>query len=121
DGARILTVGANQWPMLRWNFNDFKNQKAAGAGVLVLTTHSLQTGGNYIAAYGQDLGEEFGKIRVFEILGGEPEWDQRTITFDSFAKGQPLEALFNSQMVFDTELNSEPGGKTYITLPRPVM
>ncbi|HEY7884849.1 MAG TPA: hypothetical protein VIC08_07860, partial [Cellvibrionaceae bacterium] len=77
--------------------------------------------GNYIAAYGEDLGVEFDKIRVFEIFGGKTDWEQSQVTFDSFTHGEPLEKLFNSQMVFDTELNPEPGGKTFITLPRSVM
>ncbi len=121
DGARVLTVSANQWPLLRWDLAEFGGQKATGAGVLALTTHSVQKGGNYIAAYGEDLGIEFGKIRVFEVFGGATDWDQRHVNFNSFAKGQPLHELFNTQMVFDTELNPEPGGQTLITLPRPVM
>ncbi|HEY7885424.1 MAG TPA: hypothetical protein VIC08_10795, partial [Cellvibrionaceae bacterium] len=52
DGARVLTVSANQWTLLRWKLDDYRDQQSAGAGLLVLTTHSLQKGGNYIAAYG---------------------------------------------------------------------
>src|SRR5690606_9379849 len=96
---------ANQWALLRWNLDDYRDQQSTGAGVLVLTTHSLQKGGNYIAAYGEDLGIEFDKIRVFEIFGGKADWDQNRVTFDSFANGEPLEKLFNSQMIFDAELN----------------
>lgn len=122
DGqARILTVSHNQWPILRWNLEKFSGQKAGGAGVLELTTQSVKKGGNYVAAYGEDLGVEFGKIRIIEILGGEPDWDQRSVTFDSFSQGFDSAELFNSQMTFDTELNPTPGGKTLVTLPRPVM
>lgn len=121
DGARVLTVSASQWPLLRWDLEDLNGQQAAGAGILVLTTHSLQKGGNYIAAYGEDLGVEFDKVRIFEVLGGEAGWDERKITYNSFARGRPLDELLNSQMVFDTELNPKPGGKTFITLPRPVL
>lgn len=119
--ARILTVSHNQWPILRWNLEEFSGQKAKGAGVLELTTQSVKKGGNYVAAYGEDLGVEFGKIRIFEIFGGEPDWDQRSVTFASFSQGDEAAEPFNSQMTFDTELTQEPGGKTLITLPRPVM
>lgn len=119
--ARILTISHKQWPILRWNLEEFSGQKAEGAGILELTTQSIQKGGNYSAAYGEDLGIEFGKIRIFEIFGGDPEWDQRSVTFDSFTQGRDSAELFNSQMTFDTELTQEPGGNTLITLPRPVM
>jgi hypothetical protein len=122
DGsARVLTVGAAEWIVLRWDLSAFRNAKVDGAGLLELTTHSLAIGGHYADAFGPDLGEEFGKIRVIEILGGDPAWDQASVTYDSLLQGAKYDEVFNSQMIIDLELASAPGGKAYFTLPRPVM
>lgn len=122
-GARtnVLTVSAAEWPVLRWDLSDYQGAKAAGAGVLELTTHSLASGGQYAAAFGQDLGEEFGKVRIIEILGSTPDWDQATVTYGTLTSGAKYEDVFNTQMIIDLELAEERGGKAYFTLPRPVM
>lgn len=119
--ARILTVDANQAAILRWDFAAFRGREADGAGVLELTTQSVALGGNYVAAYGEDLGVEFGKIRVIEILGGDPAWDQQTVTYDSLLRGEDPADAFNTQMISDVEVSAKPGSKTYVTLSRPVM
>lgn len=119
--ARVLTVNGNQWAVLRWDFQQFKNQKAGGAALLELTTQSVAKGGNYIAAYGQDFGMEFGKIRVIEILGGDPGWEQEKVSYNSLMQGKPYEAVFNEQMMYDTEVAEQKGGKTYITISEPIM
>ncbi len=122
DGpARVLTVDGSQWIVLRWDFGSLRGQRADGAGVLELTTHSLALGGNYNAAFGRDLGEEFGKIHVIEIIGGDPAWDQKTVTYASLLQGKPYAEVFNTQMIIDLELASAPGGKAFFTLQRPVM
>ncbi|MDQ8184155.1 hypothetical protein [Pelagicoccus sp. SDUM812002] len=118
---RVLTVNSSQWPILRWDFGAAEGMKAAGPGILELSTQSIVKGGNYIGAYGEDLGVEFGKVRVIEIFGGDRSWDQSTATYESFTHGEDLETLINSQMIFDTELAEDRGGKTYVTLSRPVM
>jgi len=98
--ARVLTVNANQWAILRWNFEKYKNLKINGSSLLELTTQSVPQGGNYIDTYGKDLGDEFGKIRVIEILGGDPFWDQKKVTYNNFIKGNTLSDVFNRQMIF---------------------
>ncbi|UZJ44482.1 hypothetical protein OOT55_00020 [Marinimicrobium sp. C6131] len=117
----VSTVSANQWLLLRWDLSALKSADADGAGVLQLTTQSVHKGGNYVAAYEEDLGVEFDKIRVFEVMGGPEQWDQKELTFQGFARGESLETLVNGQMVFDVEPAAERGGKTHITLSRPVM
>lgn len=119
--ARVLTIAANQWAVLRWDFAGFAGQQAKGAGILELTTASVALGGNYRAALGRDMGEEFGKVHVIEILGGDPGWDETTVTWDSLHAGRPYADVFNPQMTIDLELAEEPGGKARFTLPRPVM
>jgi hypothetical protein len=119
--ARVLTVDGDQWIALRWDLAKFRGQKAAGAGVLELTTASLAIGGDYIKTWGQDFGEEFGKIHVIEILGGDPAWEQESVTYNSLTRGARNADVFNPQMTIDLELAEKPGGKAYFTLPRPVM
>ena len=119
--TRILAVNGSQWAILRWDFEKYKNMKAEGAGLLELTTQSVTKGGNYIEAYGQDFGEEFGKVRVIEILGGDPMWDQNKVTFNNLTQGKGYASIFNTQMVYDAELSEDKGGKNFITISRPVL
>jgi len=122
DGpARILTVDANQWIVLRWDMSQVRGLKAKGAGLLELTTSSLAIGGKYVEGLGKDFGEEFGKIRVIEILGGDPAWDQETVSYNSLLQGAQYQEVFNTQMTIDLELAEKPGDRAYFTLPRPVM
>jgi hypothetical protein len=122
DGdARVLTVNANQWAVLRWDFEKYKNLKADGPGILELTTQSISKGGRYNETYGEDLGVEFGKVRVIEILGGEPFWDQNKITYNNLMQGKNYSAVFNTQMIYDAEVSETSGGKTFITISRPVL
>lgn len=118
---RVLSVADRQWTILRWDFSPWRGRKADGAGVLELTTASLALGGDYVTAFGEDLGVEFGKVRVFEILGGDPAWDQKTVTLTSLLQGKDPADVFNTQMTIDLEVAEKRGGKTYFTLPRPVM
>jgi hypothetical protein len=119
--TKVLTINANQWAILRWDFGKFKNLQANGAGILELTTQSVSKGGNYNLSFGEDLGIEFGKVRVIEIMGGEELWDQNKVTYNSLMQGKNYAEVFNTQMIFDTEVMAEPGGKTFITISRPVL
>lgn len=119
--AHILTVDSVQWPVLRWDFGKYKGLKADGAGLLELTTYSVLKGGKYIEHWGQDFGEEFGKIRVIEILGGDPEWNQAKVTYNSPMQGHAMSEVINSQMIYDLDVADKPGSKNYITISRPVM
>jgi hypothetical protein len=119
--ARILTVNADQWAILRWDFEKFRNLKADGPGLLELTTQSVPTGGDYIEAFGEDFGMEFGKIRVIEIIGGDPGWDQNKVTYDNFMRGNGYSDVFNTQMVYDAQVSDQPGSKNFITISKPVL
>ena len=119
--TKILTINANQWAILRWDFNQYKNSKIKEAGLLELTTFSAPMGGNYSIVYGEDFGMEFNKIRVIEILGGDPEWDQSRVTYNNLMKGNNYSDVFNTQMIFDCEVSEQSGGKNFITISRPVL
>lgn len=47
----------------------------AGHGLLELTTHSVERNAQAV--------KDFGIVRVVEILGGDPHWDQGSVTTDS--------------------------------------
>lgn len=120
DNARVLTVSAGQYPLLRWDLQSFRGQKANGAGVLELTTQSVQKGGDYIGALGEDFGIEFDKVRVFEIFGGDENWQQNTVTFANFTQEKDIQSTINGQMIFDTEV-AQAKGKTLVTISRPIL
>lgn len=120
DGARVLTVSAGQYPLLRWDMQSYRGKKSDGAGVLELTTQSVQKGGNYVEALGEDFGIEFDKVRIIEIFGGDADWQQASVTYANFTQGKDLQSLINGQMIFDTDV-AQANGKTFITLSRPVM
>ncbi|RQV95350.1 MAG: hypothetical protein EH224_07980 [Calditrichaeota bacterium] len=119
--ARIVTVNENQWILLRWDFEPYQNQKINGSGLLELTTHSVFKGGDYRSAFGEDFGMEFGKIRVFEIKGGDPEWSQDKVTYNNFLQGKSYDDVVNSQMVIDIEPADKRGSTTLITISKPVL
>lgn len=119
--TRVLTVNSNQWAILRWNFEKYKNLEIDGSGLLELTTYSAAKGGNYIETFGEDFGMEFGKVRVIEIIGGDPAWDQNTVTYSSFIQGKSYADVFNTQMIYDLDVNDKPGGKNFITISKPVL
>ncbi|PAP76535.1 hypothetical protein [Rubrivirga marina] len=123
DGDRavpVLSVGGDQWAVLRWDLGGLDGATADGPGLLTLTTHSVARGGGYVAEYGEDLGMEFGKVRVVEVLGGDPDWDDATVTYDRLLDGRPLDEAINGQMIFDTDV-APGGGTTTVTISRPVL
>ena len=122
DGKkRILSSSANQWIILRWDFKKYSELTVSGSGVLELTTYSVLKGGNYIDAYGEDFGMEFNKIRVIEILGGDPLWNQNRVTYNTIMQGNTYYDVFNTQMIYDSEVSDHPGSKNLITISKPVM
>ena len=88
-------------------------RQVADHGVLELTTHSVQKTSDPL--------KDFGLVRVVEIMGGDPAWDQKTVTADSLRRFQPLERVLNTQMIIDWPVTEGDGGKTYFTISRPVL
>lgn len=114
DGrATVLAVGGTQLVILRWDLGAYAGKRVAGSGLLELTTHSVQR---------TDVGlEEFGKIRVVEIIGGDPAWNRETVTFESLLRERFEEEVFNGQMIIDVDVSEGRGRKTLVTLSRPVL
>ncbi len=114
EGAtRVLTVNGTQSVILRWDLSAFAGRKAVGSGLLELKTHSLQRPARRI--------QDFGILRVAEILGGESGWDDRTVTYANLCQGGSDEAVFNAQMIIDLEVSDTRKGSTLVTLSKPVL
>ena len=113
----MLTVSGTQWAILSWDLSAYAGRQAEGSGPLELTTHSIEC-----AATGM---KDFGGVRVTEILGGDPSWDQRTVTLKSLTRGKLVEDVIDTQMIIDVEIAEDtlpvqPGSKTLVTISRPV-
>jgi hypothetical protein len=116
DGStakHLLTVNGTQWVILRFDMGAFAGKQVEGHGLLELTTHSVQRTSDAI--------KDFGMVRVCEILGGNRNWDQATVTTDSLRGGEPLDRVVNTQMIIDWPVTEGDGGKTYFTISRPVL
>ncbi len=109
----VMSISGTQWAILRWDFSAYKGREAASAGILELPAYS-------VATTPSDL-EEFGLVRVCEILAGDPKWDPRTVTLDSLRAGKPLDEVVNTQMIIDIHVATGPDGRTLATISRPVL
>jgi hypothetical protein len=110
---RVLTVNGTQYVILRFDLSSWSGRQVADHGLLELTTHSVQKTSDSL--------KDFGLVRVVEINGGDPGWDQKTVTADSLRRFQPLERVLNTQMIIDWPVTEGDGGKTYFTISRPVL
>jgi hypothetical protein len=115
DGRKtvLLTVSGTQIVILRWDLKAFSGKKVAGSGLLELTTYSVARPAAEI--------KDFGQVRVVEILGGDPDWDQNSVTFKNLCQGSALEDVLNTQMIIDSEVIPGPTSRTLITISRPVL
>jgi len=109
----VLTAGGTRYVILRWDFGALAGKKVAGPGLLELTTRSLERTSDDIP--------DFGEIRVVEILGGDPRWVKKTVTFNSLCGGRSPDLVLNPQMIIDWPVSEGDGAKTYLTIPKPVL
>jgi hypothetical protein len=111
--VRLLGVDGAHDAILRWDLRAFAGRTVAGSGLLELTTRSVERK--------EEKLKDFGLIRVVEILAGDPEWDQGTVTTDSLCRHEPLSRVLNPQMIIDWPVTEGDGGKTWLTISRPVL
>jgi hypothetical protein len=109
----VLTVDGTQYVILRWDLLKYSGKKVIGSGLLELTTYSLQCSPEYA--------KDFGMVRVTEITGGDPHWNQDEITYDSFCKGQSINTVLNAQMIIDISVSELRGARNLITISNPVL
>ncbi len=109
----VVTAGGTRTAVLRWEFSELAGKKAVGPGLLELTTRSLE----------RDAVEkpDFGLVRLVEITGGRARWDERTVTWAGLLAGRPADEVLDPQMIIDWPVTPGDGGKTYLTIPRPVL
>ena len=115
DGKKIttLTVDGGHYVILRWDLKKFRGKKVTNHGLLELTTLSVLQKEHAL--------KDFGIVRVVEILGGDAEWDQQTVTTDSFCHYEHLDRVLNPQMIIDWPITEGDGGKTFLTIGKPVL
>jgi hypothetical protein len=109
----LLTVSGTQFVIMRWDLSTFAGQKVMGSGVLELTTHALQRSPEY--------SKDFGMVRITEIFGGEPRWNQTDVTYHTLCRGEPIDRVMNSQMIIDVDATENGGSKNFITISHPVL
>ena len=109
----IVTAGGTRLVILRFDLGALAGKRVAGNGLLELTTRSLERASDEIP--------DFGLIRVVEIPGGDPRWDQKTVTFNSLCRGKPVDDVLNPQMIIDWPVTEGDGGRTYLTISKPVL
>lgn len=115
DTGRVpaLTVGGTRIALLRWDLSAYAGRRVRGRGLLQLTTHALHR-----PAAEHD---EFSRVRVVEILGGDPGWTEENVTLESLLQDRPLDEVINPQMIIDVAAAEEPGAVTAVTISRPVL
>ena len=109
----LVTVSGTQFVIMRWDLSSLQGKTAARSGLLELSPYSVQRA--------PDFFKDFGMVRITEILGGEAQWDEKTVTYDSFRKGNPIEEVINTQMIIDDSLTWNKNGKVLFTISRPVL
>ena len=111
--ARVISAGGTRIALLRWDFGGFAGRTVAGPGLLELTTRALVTS--------KTERPDFGLLRIVETIGGEPVWDERTTAWTTISRGAPHDLVLNPQMIIDWPATAGDGGKTYLTIPAPVL
>ncbi len=109
----VVTAGGTQLAILRWNLAAYAGKSVEGSGLLELTTRSLERTADEIP--------DFGLVRVSEIIGGAPAWERGTVTYNRLLRGSPVDDVIVPQMIIDWPVTEAEGGKTLLTISRPVL
>jgi hypothetical protein len=112
DRSPALSVSGSQTIILRWDLSGFHGREPDGWGLLELTTQSVQRAATEL--------EEFGYLRVAEILGGDPGWTRDAVTLDSFLGGSVRGEVIG-QMFMDQLPTYSRDGKTLVGVSPPVL
>lgn len=113
DEVRLLNIDPTGMIILSWDFSSVNGKEINGAGQMELFTHHL--------IRLSDSPKDFGEIRICEILTDDGEWDETTIDYNRFFKEHPKEKVINGQTVIDTKVYPEMGGKTAVSISKPVL
>jgi len=110
----VFTTDGTKTILLRWDLSELQGRKVLDYGMLELTTHS------YLQATDTGL-FEFDKVRLVEILNGNPEWNRDEVTFNNFTEGKPFNSIINQQMIIDINIPTVRESILRIHIPRPVI
>ena len=113
DNTQLLATGGSQIILLRWDTEEYKGRKVSRSGLLELVTHSLERSPDYQ--------KDFGMVRIAEIIGGDPLWEQKLVSYNQLRQWKPIQNVINTQMVIDSEVSQKNGSTTLFTLSRPVV
>jgi hypothetical protein len=111
--TNILSVSGTQFVIMRWDLSAFGGKEISGGGLLELTTYLVER-------LSDDI-KDFGQVRVVEILGGDANWNQETVTYDSLCQGQSEDNILNPQMIIDCDVTEGHADKTLIMISRSVL
>jgi len=111
--TNLLTVSGTQSVIMRWDLSTLKGKKIKRAGLLELSPFSVQRS--------PDFRKDFGMVRIAEIIGGDGNWDEKTVTFDKLKGSQPIEHVINTQMIIDDSVTWNQNGKVLFTISQPVL
>jgi hypothetical protein len=111
--TNLLTVSGTQYVIMRWDFSALKGKKVKRGGLLEMSPFSVQRS--------PEFKKDFGMVHVVEILGGDPIWDEKTVTFEILKAGLPLEKVINAQMIIDDSITWNKDGKVFFTISQPVL
>lgn len=107
------TVTTGQFLVLRWSESVLPSGPVRGPGVLELTRHSVHTA--------DVKPEEFGQVRVVELLNGKAGWTRETITYNRLVQGKSLDEALNPQPIVDVDVLGEAGESVHIPISEPVL
>ena len=115
SGKRIpvLAVSGTQWIIMRWDLSRLKGKRVKRAGLLELFPYSVQRSGDFV--------KDFGMVRICEIIGGEPEWAERSVTLEGLRANRPLDKVINTQMIIDDSVTWNTENKVLFTISQPVL
>ena len=113
SSIKTLTVSGTQIVIVRWDLSELKGKKIKRAGLLELSPLSVQRSPDYH--------KDFGMVRICEILAGDPEWNESTVTYDSFKKDLKIDQVVNTQMIIDDSVTWNGNRKVLFTLSQPVL
>jgi hypothetical protein len=111
--TNLLTANGTQMIIMRWDFSSLKGKKIKRSGLLEMTPFRVERS--------PDFSKDFGMVRITEIIGGDPQWDEKTVTYDTFRHGQRIEDVINTQMIIDDSLTWNAGKKVLSTISQPVL
>ncbi len=113
ERTSVLAVGGTQIIILRWDMSDLKGKRVKRSGLLELSPLSVQRS--------PDFNKDFGMVRITEIIGGDPTWNEQDVTLESLKNGQAIETVINTQMIIDDSVTWNQNNTVLFTIPQPVM